>query len=231
MRAGMSAPPPIDHREPTDNPGRGFIATLEHVAAGAGEAGLTVGEITDQLDERAFGLLILVFALPCLVPGLPGAQVIAIPILLLCLQLMIGRREPWLPGWVLRLRVKKSWLDGIAGFCRKRLAWSETVARPRLAFLASGVAERALGLILALAAVTIMLPITNTIPSTAITLATIGLIQRDGLFTLAGAGLALAWIGLLAGLLAAVVLGAPFALELLREHAPFVLDWFNRPST
>jgi hypothetical protein len=218
-----------DLPEPTDDPARGFIATIAAVAQSTGPDGTTVGEITDRLDERAFGLLILLFALPCLVPGLPGAQIIAVPILLLCLQLMIGRNEPWLPGWVLRLKVKKPWIDGVAGFCEKRLKWTETVVRPRLKFLATGLAERVLGLVLALAALTIMLPITNTIPSVAITTATIGLIQRDGLLTTAGAGLALAWIALLCGLVAAVLVGAPFALELLREHAPFVLDWFNRP--
>ncbi len=224
-----TGPPMTNLPEPSDNLARSFIATIGAVAARTGPDGATVGDIVDQLDERAFGLLILIFALPCLVPGLPGAQIIAIPIFLLCLQLMVGRREPWLPGWVLRLRVKKSWLDGIAGFCAKRLSWTERVARPRLTFLASGAAERLMGLILALAAVTIMLPITNTIPSVAITVATVGLIQRDGLFTLGGALIALAWVSLLAGLVAAVILGAPFAVELLREHAPYVLDWFNRP--
>ena len=220
---------PIDHPEPTDDPARGFIATTRTLADAAGEEGLTVGEIVDRLDERAFGILILLFALPCLVPGLPGAQIIAIPIFLLGLQLLVGRGEPWLPGWFLRARVKKSWIEGIATFCEKRLAWTEQVARPRLRFLASGPAERLLGLIIALAAVTIMLPITNTIPSVAITAIALGLIQRDGLFTGAGAGLALAWTAGLTALVAAVVYGASFATDFLREYAPNVLDWFNRP--
>jgi hypothetical protein len=205
-----------------DDPTRGFIATTRMVADASGPDGLTIGEIVDRLDERAFGLLILIFAIPCLVPGLPGAQIIAIPIFLLGLQMMLGRQEPWLPGWFLRARVKKGWLDGIAGFCEKRLKWTETVAKPRLTFLASGLAERLVGLVIALAAVTIMLPITNTIPSLAITVMAVGLLQRDGVFTIGGALIAFAWVSLLAGLIMALVYGAAFAVEFVREHLPWL---------
>lgn len=218
-----------DLNEPTDDPARSFIAITRMVADSAGPEGLTVGQIVDQLDERAFGLLILIFAIPCLVPALPGAQIIAIPIFLLSLQLMVGRQEPWLPGWFLRLRVQKGWIEGIAGFCEKRLRWTETVARPRMTFLASGIAERVLGLILALAAMTIMLPITNTIPSLAITVATVGLIQRDGLFTLSGAVLALAWVGTLVAIPILLMMGASFAVQFVSEHAPILLQWFKGP--
>lgn len=210
-----------------DDPTKSFIVTIRQVADAAGADGLTVGQIVDRLDERAFGLLILIFAVPCLVPGLPGAQLIAIPIFLLGLQILVGRQEPWLPGWFLRARVKKSWLEGIAGFCEKRLKWTETVARPRLTFMASGIAERLLGLVIALAAVTIMLPITNTIPSAAITAIALGLLQRDGLFTLGGALLALAWASGLVVAVAALLLGASFAVELAREHAPWLLQWLG----
>lgn len=228
MAAAMTQRP-FDKAEPTDDPARGFIATTRVLADAAGQDGLTIGEIVDQLDERAFGLLILLFALPCLVPGLPGAQIIAIPIFLLGLQLLIGRTEPWLPGWFLRMRVKKAWLEGVAGFCDKRLHWTERVARPRLRLLAAGPAERVLGLVVALAAMTIMLPITNTIPSAAITAIALGLIQRDGLFTGVGGGLAMAWIMALVALVAALAHGANFATDALQQHAPAVRDWLSRP--
>lgn len=77
-----------------DDPSRSFIGVLQKIDAAAGEQGLSVAEIVDQLDERAFGLLILLLTLPCLVPGLPGAQIIAIPIFLLAVQVLIDRPEP-----------------------------------------------------------------------------------------------------------------------------------------
>jgi hypothetical protein len=223
----MNAPMPAAAPRQSDNPGRGFIAVLGEVAAAAGPDGATVGDITDRLDERAYGILILALALPCLVPGLPGAQIIAIPIFLLALQLMIGRMEPWLPGWFLRANVKKSWLDGIAGFAAKRLAWTERLARPRLTFFAAGLGERLIALIMAAAAITVMLPITNTIPSVALTLMAIGLIQRDGLFTLGGALVALGWIAALTTLVVGLILGAGFAVDFVREHAPFLANWLG----
>jgi len=210
-----------------DDPGRSFIGVLQKIDDVAGEDGLTVSEIVDQLDERAFGLLILLFALPCLVPGLPGAQIIAIPIFLLALQIVVNRTEPWLPGWFMRARVKKSWIGSIAGFADKHLRWTEQVARPRWRWLATGLMERMVGLVMALAAVTIMLPITNTIPSVALTLAAIGLIQRDGLFTTLGSMIALGWLTALGVLIAGLIMGAGFAVDLLREHAPWLLQLFG----
>lgn len=210
-----------------DDPSRSFIGVLQKIDAAAGEDGLTVNQIVDQLDERAFGLLILLLALPCLVPGLPGAQIIAIPIFLLALQVVINRSEPWLPGWFMRARVKKSWISAIAGFADKRLRWTETFARPRLRWLATGLGERLVGLCMALAAITVMLPITNTIPSIALTLASVGLIQRDGVFTFLGSMVALGWLTALGILITGLIMGAGFAVEFLAEHAPWLLNLFG----
>jgi hypothetical protein len=80
---------------------------------------------------------------------------------------------------------------------------------------------------MALAAVTIMLPITNTIPSIALTLASIGLIQRDGLLTLLGSLIALGWLTALCVLVTGLVMGAGFAVDLLSEHAPWLLNLFQ----
>jgi hypothetical protein len=189
---------------------------------------MTVSEIADRLDERAFGLLILVLSIPCLVPGLPGAQVIAVPILLLALQLAVGRVEPWLPGWFRRIRVKSGWLQAIADFTEKRLGVVERIARPRWKVLATGAGERIAGLVMAIAALCIALPITNTIPSIALVAMSIGLLERDGVFVLLGGLVAVAWATLLAGLVVAVVYGLGSAPELAERYAPWLADLFDR---
>jgi hypothetical protein len=210
-----------------DDLGSSFIGVLRRIDAAAGEEGLTVGEITDRLDERAFGLLILLLTLPCLVPGLPGAQIIAIGIFLLAVQVLIGRSEPWLPGWFMRARVKKSWLSSIAGFADKRLRWTETFSRPRWRFFAVGFGEKIAALVMALAAITVMLPITNTVPSAALTLMSVGLIQRDGVFSVLGMLVALGWLTLLGILIAGLIVGAGFAVDLISEHAPWLAGLFG----
>lgn len=208
-------------------PPRSFIKAIADIAEAHAGRDITLGTIVDQLDEQAFGLLIFLLAIPCLVPGLPGAQLIAIPIFLLALQLAAGRHEPWLPRRALDAVVKAPWLAATAGFATKRLRWTERLSRPRLGFAASGLAERLTGLVIALAAVTIMLPITNTIPSLAITLMAVGLLQRDGLFNLAGMALAGAWVTALVVLVWGLATGAGFALSLAQDVAPWAVEWFG----
>ncbi len=178
--------------------------------------GLTIAEIRDRLDERAYGLLVLILAIPCLVPGLYGVpQVVGLAILILAVQLLCGRQEPWLPRWFLNLRAKAAWLEGMADFTEKRLGWLERLSRPRLKAFSVGPGERFAAVFMILATVTIVLPMTNTIPSVALSLLAVGLIQRDGLFVLGGAAVATAWLGLLSAVGIGLLIGADWALKLM----------------
>jgi hypothetical protein len=189
----------------TDRPNLGFISLTRDLADAGGGEGLTLGEIRDRLDERGFGLLILILSIPCLVPALYGVpQVIGVPIILLAGQLLVGMKEPWLPAGLLARRCPQAWLDRMADFAEKRMGWFERFSRPRLAVLATGWGERFAALFMILATVTIVLPLVNTVPSVALALLAVGLIQRDGLFVVLGAIVASLW----AGALIAVTLGA-----------------------
>lgn len=193
----------------------GFIALVQRLAAEAGPDGLTLHEIRDHLDERAFGLMILILAIPCLVPALYGVpQIVGIPILLLAGQMLVGRQEPWLPQAVLRRRVSRAWLERMADFAGKRMGWLEHLSRPRLRVLADGWAERAAAFFMIMATLTIVLPLTNTIPSVALALLAVGLIQRDGLFVAAGAAVATGWFLVLATVATGLILGASWAVGL-----------------
>ena len=201
-----------------DDPNRGFIALVSRLAAAAGPDGLTLREIRDHLDERAFGLLILILTIPCLVPALYGVpQVLGIPILLLAGQILLGREEPWLPEGVLRRRVPKAWLDRMADFATERMGWFERLSRPRLHWLAVGPGERLAALFMILATITIVLPMTNTVPSVALALLSVGLIQRDGAFVALGSAVAAAWAGLLIGVALAFYFGANWAVQLVER--------------
>ncbi len=216
-----------EHDHVRDDPERSFIAVARALADAAEAGAATIGDLVDRLDERAFGLLILFLTLPCLVPGLPGAQIIAIPIFILALQVLAGRREPWLPGWFLRARTNPGWLSAIAGFAEKRLRWTERMSRPRWRWLVTGLGERFLAFVMALAAITIMLPITNTIPSLALLFMSVALLQRDGLFAAIGMLIGLAWIGLLAALVGGLIFGAGFAVQFAAERAPWLIELFR----
>jgi hypothetical protein len=200
----------------TDDPRQGFIALVAGLAEASGPDGLTLREIRDRLDERAFGLMILILSIPCLVPALYGVpQLVGIPILLLAGQLLVGREEPWLPEAALRRRVSKAMLDRMADFAVKRMGWFERLSRPRLTIFTQGIAEQAAAAFMILATLTIVLPMTNTVPSVALALLSVGLIQRDGLFVAAGAAVATGWATALLAVGIGFIVGAGWAVGLM----------------
>ena len=103
----------------------------------------------------------------------------------------------------------------MADFSEQRLGWIDRLSRPRLLMFSTGFGERLAAVFMILATLTIVLPMTNTIPSVALALLAVGLIQRDGLFVLGGCAIATAWIGLLSAVGVGLLIGADWALRLL----------------
>lgn len=199
-----------------DDPRQGFIDLVVQLAAIAGPDGLTLREIRDHLDERAFGLMILILSVPCLVPALYGVpQIVGVPIVLLAGQMLLGRDEPWLPDVVLDRRIPRGWLERMSGFADRRMRWFERLSRPRWRVLASGLGERFAAAFMILATAAIVLPMMNTVPSVGLALLAVGIIQRDGLFVAGGALVAAAWAGAIAAVAAGVAMGAGWAVDLL----------------
>lgn len=197
----------------SDDAKSGFIGLTRQLATAGGTEGLTLGEIRDRLDERGFGLLILILSIPCLVPALYGVpQVIGVPIILLAGQLLVGRKEPWLPQGFLNRRCPQPWLDRMADFAEKRMGWFERLSRPRLQALSTGLGERFAAVFMILATITIVLPLVNTVPSVALAMLAVGLIQRDGLFVLLGAVVASLWAAALITVALGVYYGANWAV-------------------
>lgn len=189
---------------------------LRRLADDGRDAGLTLHEIRDRLDERAYGLLILLLSIPCLVPGLYGVpQVVGLIVILLAAQMLVGREEPWLPRWFLNLRCKGSWLKAMADFAETKLGWIDRLSRPRLRRFADGPGEKLAAVFMILATVTIVMPLTNTIPSIALALLSVGLIQRDGLFVLAGCAVTTVWLTILGALGTGLLMGAEWATRWL----------------
>ena len=189
---------------------------LRRLADDGGDAGLTLHEIRDRLDERAYGLLILLLSIPCLVPGLYGVpQVVGLIVILLAGQMLVGREEPWLPRWFLNLRCRGSWLKAMADFAETKLGWIDRLSRPRLRRFADGPGEKLAAVFMILATVTIVMPLTNTIPSIALALLSVGLIQRDGLFVLAGCAVTTVWLTILGALGTGLLMGAEWATRWL----------------
>ncbi|MEL6296785.1 MAG: exopolysaccharide biosynthesis protein, partial [Pseudomonadota bacterium] len=71
---------------------------LAQLASDASGDAVTLDWIMAQLHERAFGLFLLILALPCCIPFLYGVpQIVALPMMFVSVQILFGRRSPWLP--------------------------------------------------------------------------------------------------------------------------------------
>ena len=99
----------------------------------------------------------------------------------------------------------------MADFAEKRMGWFERLSRPRLKVLSTGAGERFAALFMIVATITIVLPMVNTVPSIALALLAVGLIQRDGLFVLGGAIVAGVWASGLAAVGLGLYYGAAWA--------------------
>ncbi len=161
---------------------------------------VTLAWILEQLHERAFGLFLLVLALPCCIPFLYGIpQIVAVPLMFVSAQILLGRRVPWLPQKLGARTVSAEGLDTLAQRSGPWLERIEAVSRPRLVALTQPPADRVVGLALVLFSASILVPLpgTNTVPGFAVVIVAMGLLQRDGVLVILGAAFGTAWIGTL----------------------------------
>ncbi len=186
----------------------GIADRLDAITEGVETATVSLGWILDQLNERAFGLFLLILALPCCIPFLYGIpQIVALPLLFVAGQIVLGRRVPWLPESLRRRQVSVSGLKDLGRRARPTLDRIEALCKPRLSGLTRSPADRIVGLALVLFSASILVPLpgTNTVPGFAVVIVSMGLLQRDGVMVILGSILGTAWIATL------VIAGATLA--------------------
>ena len=166
---------------------------------------ITLKTLLEAFHERGFGFFLLLFALPAAlpVPAIGLNAIIALPLLILTAQQAIGRHTIWLPeGWLAK-SVSKNKIDGYIDTANPWVKKIETFIRPRLPFITQGLSSNMIGILgffMALA-VSIPLPLTNTVPSIGIVCMAIGVIMRDGLAVIIGILIGIGWIVLLSWLI------------------------------
>lgn len=179
---------------------RAISARLEDLANDAQGAPVTLEWIMGQLHERAFGLFLLILALPCCIPFLYGLpQVVALPLMFVSAQILMGRKVPWLPRKLAARSVSAESLENLSSRAGPWLRRIEALSKPRLTFLTRDPLDRLLGLALVLFSASILLPIplTNTVPGFAVVVIAMGLLQRDGILVILGTLLGTSWIATL----------------------------------
>lgn len=151
---------------------------------------VTMGDLLDQLGDRGFGLVLLILALPNLIPiPLPIASLITGPPLVVIATLMlIGRDRPWLPDALRRRSILRRDFQDMVGRARRPLMRLERLVRPRLTLFPPALRDRVAGAVCLIMGlfVCVPLPLTNWLPAAAIALIAIAIIEQDGVMKIAG---------------------------------------------
>lgn len=197
----------LDHRTPRTSE---LLAAV--LSAQEGER-VAVGDLVNALRNRAFGILFLIFGIPNCIPMPPGVPVICGVILaLIGLQMAMGRQELWLPAMIARRTFSRAMLDAIITRSRPLIQRFEAISRPRYERFAGPTARRLVGAaVVVLGLILAFLPIPflgNLPPGYAVCVFGLGLVERDGLVILAGFGVSVLAVLVLALMSWAVWQGA-----------------------
>lgn len=202
-------------------PPRKLSAELADLRDRSAQRSVTLREVIYTLHGRAYMLLVLLLALPFITPiPLPGLSTpFGLAIALIAARLSIGQR-PWLPMKLQRKELPAGFFGKVFASAEKVLRFFEKFLKPRLTFLTDTPVLAQLHAVLMLAAALALLlplpiPFTNSFPAWTILLLAAGLLERDGLFILAG------YLIFIAGVFYFVFLGEATA-ALLRELVQWI---------
>ncbi|MFT0858546.1 exopolysaccharide biosynthesis protein [Ancylobacter sp. G4_0304] len=190
---------------------------LNGIANDEGRERVGVGDLLGVMKERAFGPLMLIFALPNVLPTPPGTSaVLGAPLIFLTLQLALGR-DPWLPRLIADRSIARKDFAAFIGRATPWLARAEGLLRPRFSILAHPPSEYLIGVLCFVLAVVLVLPIPlgNMLPALSICVFALGILERDGLWILAGIVLAITSLGVVSGVIWAFIKAGLYLLHSL----------------
>ncbi len=181
---------------------------------------ITLQEVLQLSGDRTFGFLMVMLAFPSALPiPAPGYSTpFGLLILVLAVQMLWGRHEPWLPFSQRSLKLSR--VQGILKAGLPWLKWIENLARPRWSVVCDTRAGRfVLAIAVSLMAISMMIPIpgTNTLPAMGIFVVGFGLLEKDGLISLIGLFLCLCGLILTTSIITALIWGGASLLDVIRQ--------------
>ena len=156
-----------------------------------GDDSLAVKDMLDAFGSRAFGPLLAMPGLIGLSPlgAVPGAPaIIAIFVVLVAGQHLVGLDHPWLPSKLTRRSVSKDKWDRARDRVRPWMRRLDVLIQPRLQWLTGDVMQRVISVVVILLAISMFplgfIPFAVAAPAGAILLFGLAISARDGLATL-----------------------------------------------
>ena len=211
----MGAREPGEEAMKAEASGPPLSSVLEQLAEDGARERISVGDLLNALSDRALGALLFVFACPNALPALPGtSMILGAPLVLLAAQLAF-KRKPWLPGFIARRSMARLDFQGLIARICPWLRRAETMLRPRASAWALPPMEYLVGLVCLLLAIVVLLPIPlgNMLPALAISMLALGILERDGIWVLAGMTVAFASLGVVSGVVWGFVTAGLYLLK------------------
>jgi hypothetical protein len=187
---------------------------------------VTLREVLGLLHGRGYVLLMMLLALPFCTPvPLPGLSTpFGLIITLIGVRLACGAK-PWLPGRLLDVRLPPRVFAKVFAFTRKIILAFERLLRPRMPWVTGSPGRQQLHAVpIVICALMLLLPLpvplSNVVPAWGIMLIAGGLLERDGMFIIAG---------YVAALVTTIFFGAIAIFGV--EAVDFVWHWLRRLFT
>ncbi len=99
---------------------------------------VSIGMVVESVGNRSFGPLLMLIGITLFSPlsGVPGMSIfMAAFVLLVAVQMLIGRKQFWLPKYILNRSVEHSKLQKALNWLSKPARAIDRVLKPRLTFL------------------------------------------------------------------------------------------------
>lgn len=181
-------------------PSHGLTDTLNQITNESLKEGLSIGRLRDLLASKGFGVLLVFLSLPSALPIPAAGYSVPFGILLIILgiQLSMGKRLPWLPQRTLKWQIKGSILPKMLSGAQRFTHFMERWVRPRMRYFLKGPGRMLMGLLVVFMGVLMCIPLpgTNTAPAGVIFIIGVALTEEDGI---------LAFIACVGGLLASLL--------------------------
>jgi hypothetical protein len=220
LQQGASPAPGKPAGEPAQPNSRRTSQLLREFLASHTEPRISLGALRDALDDRGFGVLLFIFALPNLVPvNIPLlSAVLGLPLVLLAAQLSYGRHKPWFPDWLTEQSFPREGFTNVVLRALPFLERTERLLKPRLTTLLSWTGERLVGIAVLILALILTLPIpfANWLPACGIAIIGLAIVEKDGLAVLAG----------LAVGVASVLVAATVVIGLIKAFLYLLSRWW-----
>ncbi|MEJ6655944.1 MAG: exopolysaccharide biosynthesis protein [Pseudomonas sp.] len=173
--------------------------------AGEGEEHVSLDMLMDTIGKRSFGPVLLLIGVILVSPlsGIPGLpSTMGVVVFLLSMQMLVRKKRIWLPGWILRRKIKQQSLAKATQWLRRPASFIDRKVKQRFSLLVDGPGSWPIALVCLVLAVTLPQlepgPFAASSAGVALTIFGLSMIARDGVLVLLGYTFTLGVSGLVA---------------------------------